>query len=302
MICYLLQKKGGVEFMSKDEIKQLSEAFEKMRTNLRNLIGELVDKAEEVSNIAKQLSDISEQIAQGASDNANMAIQISENMNDVANKANEVKEQTDHTAKQADEGRHSMELINNQIQTMHQTTLQAVEKVHKFAETSKQIRSILDLITGIAEQTNLLALNAAIEAARAGEHGRGFAVVSDEIRKLAEQSASSAKQIGDLINNIVNDIDDIVGLMQVSVEEADKGLKITEQASKSFQIILDGVQEIDVKVDSMVEATEQVSEAVQNITAATEQQSAVLEETAGNVANLAEIADKLKEMSNRFKL
>lgn len=288
--------------MDKDEIKQLSEAFEIMRTNLRDLISELIKKADSVSEIAKQLSEISEQIAHGATDNANMAIQISENMNDVASKVQEVKDQTTHTAEQADEGHKSMELINEQIHTMHQTTLQAVEKVHKFAETSKRIKGILDLITGIAEQTNLLALNAAIEAARAGEHGRGFAVVSDEIRKLAEQSAGSAKEIGDLINEVITDVDGIVGLMQVSVEEADKGLKITNQASESFQNILSSVQEIDVKVGDMVESAEQVSEAVQSITAATEQQSAVLEETAGNVANLSEIADKLKGMSNRFKL
>lgn len=288
--------------MNQDEISQLTAAFIQMRDNLRRLIGELVEKSREASDMAEQLSRITEQISQGAVENASAATQISASMDEVAGRARNVKETANRAASLADTGKQNMDLVSRQIQNMHEATRQAVQRVHRFAETSEQIGQILNLITGIAEQTNLLALNAAIEAARAGEQGRGFAVVAEEVRRLAEQSAASTKEVGSLVSNISSEIGDIVMLMESSAREADRGLEVTRQAAEAFQAILDSVAEVDSQVADVANATAQVSEAVQNIAASTEEQSATLEETASNIANLSNMAEKLKEMAGRFKL
>lgn len=288
--------------MPQDEVGQLIRSFEQMRGNLRLLIGELVEKSKEASGVAEQLSSVTDQISQSATENAGASVQISASMEEVASRAQTVKEKAAQATLLAQKGKESMDLVSHQIQAMHAATAQAVEKVRGFAEMSAQINQILDLITGVAEQTNLLALNAAIEAARAGEHGRGFAVVAEEVRRLAEQSASSAKEIGSLIGKIVGEIDDIVQLMQSSAREADRGLEVTRQAAAAFAEILEGVKEVDGQVGDVANAAVQVSEAVQNIAASTEEQSAVLQETAGNIATLSGMAEKLKEMAGRFKL
>lgn len=229
-------------------------------------------------------------------------MQISASMEEVASRPQTVKEKAAQATLLAQKGKESMDLVSLQIQAMHAATAQAGEKVRGFAEMSAQINQILDLITGVAEQTNLLALNAAIEAARAGEYGRGFAVVAEEVRRLAEQAASSAKEIGSLIGKIGGEIEGIVQLMQNSAREADKGLEVTRQAAAAFTEILDSVREVDSQLSDVANAAGQVSEAVQNIAASTEEQSAVLQETAGNIAALSGMAGKLKEMAGRFKL
>ncbi|MEW6274393.1 MAG: methyl-accepting chemotaxis protein [Bacillota bacterium] len=288
--------------MPQDEVGQLIRSFEQMRGNLRLLIGELVEKSKEASGVAEQLSSVTDQISQSATENAGASVQISASMEEVASRAQTVKEKAAQATLLAQKGKESMDLVSRQIQAMHAATAQAVEKVRGFAEMSAQINQILDLITGVAEQTNLLALNAAIEAARAGEHGRGFAVVAEEVRRLAEQSASSAKEIGSLIGKITGEIDGIVQLMQSSAREADRGLEVTRQAAAAFAEILEGVKEVDGQVGDVANAAVQVSEAVQNIAASAEEQSAVLQETAGNIATLSGMAEKLKEMAGRFKL
>lgn len=288
--------------MPQDEIGQLISSFEQMRANLRLLIGELVEKSKEASGVAEQLSSVTDQISQSATENASASVQISASMEEVASRAQTVKEKAARATQLAQKGKESMDLVSRQIRTMHAATAQAAEKVRGFAEMSAQINQILDLITGVAEQTNLLALNAAIEAARAGEHGRGFAVVAEEVRRLAEQSASSAKEIGSLVGKITEEIDGIVQLMQESAREADRGLEVTGQAADAFIEILEGVQEVDGQVGDVANAAAQVSEAVQNIAASTQEQSAVLQETAGNIAVLSGMAEKLKEMAGRFKL
>ncbi|MCL5935354.1 MAG: methyl-accepting chemotaxis protein [Firmicutes bacterium] len=288
--------------MRQDEIGQLTTAFGQMKSNLRGLIGELVEKSREASDMAERLSSITDQISQGATENASAAVQISASMDEVAGRVQTVKETANRAARLADTGKQNMDLVSRQIQAIYGATEQAAERAHRFAETSQQIGQILNLITGIAGQTNLLALNAAIEAARAGDQGRGFAVVAEEVRRLAEQSAASTKEIGGLVSTISSSIGDIVKLMQSSAEEARRGLEVTKLASSAFGEILVSVKEVDTQVGDVAVATSHVSEAVQNIAASTEEQSATLEETAGNIASLSGMAEKLKGMAGQFRL
>jgi len=206
---------------------------------------------------------------------------------------------------------------------MIQSTVQALENtVQTLSERSNEIGRIVEAITQIADQTNLLALNAAIEAARAGEHGKGFAVVADEVRKLAEQSAQSTMQIKDIIDYIQADTKLAVESMSAGSAEVLKGIDVTNMAGKSFKEISDNVQSVTYEIGQISETAKVISEhsnqvamgiesvlqrtnentaSAQNISAATEEQLASMEEIAASAEALAKMSENLQQTIRQFK-
>ena len=195
--------------------------------------------------------------------------------------------------------------------------------VDQLTERSKEIGQIASMITNIADQTNLLALNAAIEAARAGEHGKGFAVVADEVRKLAEQTAVSSKQVSDLIDLIQKDSHSSVQSMNTVSEEVDAGLKQIYDVGKAFKRILLATQnvaqqtnEVSAIAEQMSKSTETVTASVetmaiiaknsaqssQNVVASSQEQLASIEEITASSESLTKIALELKGIINTFKI
>lgn len=221
------------------------------------------------------------------------------------------------------EGNKAIETTLTQMESIKKNTLQLSNRIEGLGNLSQQISNIIDVITNISEQTNLLALNAAIEAARAGEHGKGFAVVADEVRNLAEESSHSAEQIKEMIGKIQNETTQTVESMNTTNKQVEKGMEVANNAGESFTDITGYVDTITAQIKNVVSKVEAISDGAeeftqafkkisdiaenttaetQNVSAATEQQLASMEEISNFATSLTEIARELEQTVEQFKL
>lgn len=333
-----------IDVKSQNELGAMGNNLNKMNNNLRALIQKVTGSLEQVVATSEELTASSDQTQQSA-EQVSLAIQ------QVAIGSGEQVDITNDTTRIAEEIFTGMEQISNNIQTVTNTSLEASKRAEKgndvvysaieqmntisdkvatssqavsiLGEKSKEIGSILSLITSIAGQTNLLALNAAIEAARAGEQGKGFAVVADEVRKLAEQSASAAGNISSLINEIQNEIVNAVKAMDNGTIAVKDGINMVNEAGKSFGAILEDInyiasqmqdvsavtEEIGAGTHNMLDAMENVAKIsnessgnAENVVAASEEQTALMKEVANAAGNLTDMAMELQSLMSSFKL
>jgi methyl-accepting chemotaxis protein len=227
------------------------------------------------------------------------------------------------TSISASSGGAAIEKTIDQMKVIEQKTDHTANIISELEGRSQQIGQIVEAITTIADQTNLLALNAAIEAARAGEAGRGFSVVAEEVRKLAEQSAQSAKEITELIHEIQERTNNAVSFMNDSKKEVKTGAEVANLAGDNFAEILTRVSEITNQIHEIsaasqeltsgtdtvvmsarhtIKESEKAAEETQSISAATEQQSAAVEEIATASKHLADMAMELQNSILKFKV
>ena len=240
-----------------------------------------------------------------------------------ADHTSKVAEITVTTATAAENGKKLMNEAIAQMNHIENSVGQSADVVTRLSENSKEIGQIIDVISGIADQTNLLALNAAIEAARAGEQGRGFSVVAEEVRKLAEQSQRSTEEIKHLVATIQQDTQNAIQVMHNGTEEVKTGSVAITNVGSEFNRIITMVEAISAKMQEISASVQQVSaggqniiqsvadvntvshetaEKTQTISAATQEQSASTQEIASSSHALAQLAEEMHNMINKFKI
>ena len=329
---------------SRDEIGEVGAAMNRMQDHLKSLVLNIRQKSELLAQAAGQLGANADQSADSANsvaeaisevaagaDNQNRTIE--KVMSNVAQNAEDVRrmgqqaagaaESSKAVAHKAEDGEIAAERAVNQMDQIEETVERSATVVAKLGTMSQEIGHIVETISDIAGQTNLLALNAAIEAARAGESGRGFSVVAEEVRKLAEQSDQAAQQIATLIGGIQAETENAVAVMAAGTREVRTGAEVVRTAGRSFQEINELVAAVSGQVrgisesfGSLAEGNTQILQAMhdlkfigesasqqtQNVSAATQEQSAAMQEIASAGHELTRYAKELQQAVNQFKV
>jgi len=264
---------------NKDEIGEMAAAFNKMGTDVANMVrkinlsaAQLAVQSEELSASSEESLASSEMVAKTAENqlmgsekqqriieqSSSSMEELSLGVAEIASNNEEMLQSTETVSKLVTTGSSVVGEVSVQMSTIHTTIQESSVIMGEMAQHSDEIQKITSLITSIAEQTNLLALNAAIEAARAGEYGKGFAVVAEEVRKLAEQSKTSATEIGTMVSMIQNASKRAVTSINAGSERVDIGIAATEQSRLVFEEIQSAVGDVATKVETVSAAIEEI--------------------------------------------
>ncbi|RXI96716.1 methyl-accepting chemotaxis protein [Anaerobacillus alkaliphilus] len=345
-----LEKAGDGDFTTEvvdtagDELSYLSASYNRMRENLGAMIQKVKETsvlvavsaeqlnsgAEQTSRATEQITEAMQQVADGTDqqsanveESGRALEEVSQGINNIAENSSEIAENSTKTSERAKQGDVYVKQTVQQINDINVSVTESSEVIKLLEKRSQQIGDISKVITDIANQTNLLALNAAIEAARAGEHGKGFAVVADEVRKLAEQSQTSSTQISELINEIQKDMVHSNASMEQVKREVKDGLDIVGKTEGSFKLILQSMEEMGERVYSMAATAEQISASAEEVSsrvstitsvtrgtaahtqivaASAEEQLASMQEVTASAQALSKMAHELQAIIGKFKL
>ncbi|MDX5322178.1 MAG: methyl-accepting chemotaxis protein [Exiguobacterium sp.] len=334
---------GDIDVESNDELGDLVSAFNDMKRNLVSLIRQVGAASEKVTAYSENLYSSTDHVATttqgvaGLFEEMNLAAQVSARraeegtsgvnqavlgLNQIAAASQGVNEQTIHTLEAASGGLETIQLAEARMQEIQRANDLTEQMVKRLSNQSLEIEKITRSITAITEQTNLLALNAAIEAARAGEHGKGFAVVAAEVRKLAEESKQSAKQIQAVVGDIQRDTKQVESAFDVTSGHVTNGVAQMGEVAEAFKEIVSVIQETSRQMGEIAAATEEVSanttevavsvedmstnamstqQRVEEAGANVEQQLAAIQEINGIAETMSHMSVELKDLVHLFK-
>lgn len=266
----------------RNEVGDLAKDFRIMVQNLRHLISRVRGSVEQLVSVSDGLSEAAAQIVDGSQTEGLRSTQVATASNELSSTIVQVAENATGAAKTAREASQFAvsggEIVRRSIESItliESTTRQTSEVIKALGRRSEEVDSIINMIEDIANQTNLLALNAAIEAARAGEHGRGFAVVADEVRKLAEKTTGATKEIGETMNMIQTDTESALVSMEKEINAVGEGVKHARDAESTLNMI--------------VTRMEEAASLIQQIALASEQQSTAADQISGDIENVAKV-------------
>ena len=285
----------------RDEIGQLAENFNTMNQSLRNLVKQAIQAATGVNEGSESLSEAVESVTASLTQVASSTGEFTANTQELSANAQDMSRVSSEVANRAQTGSKAIEDAVVQMQDINKMVEDLQGIVQNLGTKSQEIGSIVGLITAVADQTNLLALNAAIEAARAGEHGHGFAVVAEEVRKLAEQSRTSADEIAALVKETQEESSHAVVSMQSGVEQVRAGTNVVLGSGETFKEIVESVTQIVSAIEVVSSAAQEINAGSEEISAATEEQSSVMEEINASAEELKANADMLMRELKQFK-
>jgi len=305
-----------IDVTSEDEVGALGNWFNTFVDKVHDIIAQVASTTAQVSSASQQLSATSEEMASGAEEQTSQTSQVATSVEEMSATVQQVAKNANVAATSAKDSGNTAkkggEIVQETVNGMNRingavSELQTVIKA--LSQGSEKIGNIIGVIDDVADQTNLLALNAAIEAARAGEQGRGFAVVADEVRKLAERTTTSTKEIAEMVKVIQEDTGKAVSSMETGSKEVASGVKLAEQAGVSLKEIVAGVQsmqdmiqQIATAAEEQSAAAEEISSNVESIASVAKQRAAGTQQAASAAQDLSQLSEGLQNLVNQFKL
>ena len=300
----------------RDEMGELQKRMQLMTVSLRQLIGGISEGVTKIASAAEQLSAVTQQTSVGVNSQKEETDQVATAMNEMASTVLEVArnaEEASEAASSADQQARAGDSVVNeaiaQIERLACEVTNSTQAMSQLKAESDKIGGVLDVIKSVSQQTNLLALNAAIEAARAGEAGRGFAVVADEVRSLAQRTQQSTEEIEELIAALQNGTQQVVNALDASRTLTDSSVDLSRRAGGALEHITRTVstiqnmnQQIATAGEEQSAVAEQINRSILNVRDISDQTAAASEQTAASSAELARLGQDLKAMVGRFRV
>ncbi|WYD99205.1 methyl-accepting chemotaxis protein [Pseudomonas idahonensis] len=307
---------SSISATGRDEVSNLLQAFAAMQERLRTMISQikqgadqLVSASQSISSASLQLSASTQEQSHSASSMAATVEELTVSINHVADNAGDAHALSSESGRQSEEGGSVIQDTLGSMRLIAETVQASATQIGELGQHAEQISSIVSVIKGIAEQTNLLALNAAIEAARAGEQGRGFAVVADEVRLLAQRTANSTQEITEMVGKIQLGTREAVSSMDVGVNQVKNGVELAQQAGEAIVNIRTSsgnvvrvVDQISLALREQTAASQDVARNVERIAQMSQQNSQAVEETTETARSLQQLAQNLEQQVSVFRL